>query len=125
MTLSKNDSRDKLFISFRYLQHPYPSEDQKKQLAQDTGLTILQVNNWYVNTHIYIQHFNILFFLCFFLLSFLLVPLYVYLFECLPCLMNYHGYGYDCNTFFPTFVETSLYPSFGKCFLFRTTRGEK
>ena len=28
------------------LQHPYPSEDQKKQLAQDTGLTILQVNNW-------------------------------------------------------------------------------
>jgi hypothetical protein len=30
------------------LQHPYPSEDQKKQLAQDTGLTILQVNNWYV-----------------------------------------------------------------------------
>ncbi|KAF9802182.1 hypothetical protein SFRURICE_004172 [Spodoptera frugiperda] len=25
--------------------HPYPSEDQKKQLAQDTGLTILQVNN--------------------------------------------------------------------------------
>ncbi|MPC70404.1 putative homeobox protein Meis3-like 1 [Portunus trituberculatus] len=26
-------------------QHPYPSEDQKKQLAQDTGLTILQVNN--------------------------------------------------------------------------------
>lgn len=29
-----------------FLQHPYPSEDQKKQLAQDTGLTILQVNNW-------------------------------------------------------------------------------
>lgn len=28
------------------LQHPYPSEEQKKQLAQDTGLTILQVNNW-------------------------------------------------------------------------------
>jgi homeobox protein Meis3 len=27
-------------------QHPYPSEEQKKQLAQDTGLTILQVNNW-------------------------------------------------------------------------------
>lgn len=31
-----------------FFQHPYPSEDQKKQLAQDTGLTILQVNNWYV-----------------------------------------------------------------------------
>ena len=29
-------------------QHPYPSEEQKKQLAQDTGLTILQVNNWLV-----------------------------------------------------------------------------
>lgn len=27
-------------------QHPYPSEEQKKQLSQDTGLTILQVNNW-------------------------------------------------------------------------------
>lgn len=33
---------------FFILQHPYPSEDQKKQLAQDTGLTILQVNNWWV-----------------------------------------------------------------------------
>ena len=32
-------------ISFLF-QHPYPSEEQKKQLAQDTGLTILQVNNW-------------------------------------------------------------------------------
>ncbi|XP_054396777.2 homeobox protein Meis3 isoform X2 [Pongo abelii] len=30
-------------------QHPYPSEEQKKQLAQDTGLTILQVNNWFIN----------------------------------------------------------------------------
>lgn len=29
-------------------QHPYPSEEQKKQLSQDTGLTILQVNNWSV-----------------------------------------------------------------------------
>ncbi|KAK8390699.1 hypothetical protein O3P69_010424 [Scylla paramamosain] len=27
---------------FQHLTHPYPSEDQKKQLAQDTGLTILQ-----------------------------------------------------------------------------------
>lgn len=33
-------------ISFVLFQHPYPSEEQKKQLAQDTGLTILQVNNW-------------------------------------------------------------------------------
>lgn len=35
------------FYIFNF-QHPYPSEDQKKQLAQDTGLTILQVNNWWV-----------------------------------------------------------------------------
>lgn len=31
-------------------QHPYPSEEQKKQLSQDTGLTILQVNNWSVHS---------------------------------------------------------------------------
>ncbi|KAG8195211.1 hypothetical protein JTE90_027954 [Oedothorax gibbosus] len=34
---------------FQHLTHPYPSEDQKKQLAQDTNLTILQVNNWFIN----------------------------------------------------------------------------
>ncbi|XP_047434378.1 homeobox protein Meis1a [Mugil cephalus] len=34
---------------FQHLTHPYPSEDQKKHLAQDTGLTILQVNNWFIN----------------------------------------------------------------------------
>ncbi|RZF36382.1 hypothetical protein LSTR_LSTR002978 [Laodelphax striatellus] len=34
---------------FQHLTHPDPSEDQKKQLAQDTGLTILQVNNWFIN----------------------------------------------------------------------------
>ncbi|KAJ3591347.1 hypothetical protein NHX12_009292 [Muraenolepis orangiensis] len=33
---------------FQHLSHPYPSEEQKKQLSQDTGLTILQVNNWSV-----------------------------------------------------------------------------
>ncbi|TRY83035.1 hypothetical protein DNTS_004453 [Danionella cerebrum] len=31
---------------FQHLTHPYPSEEQKRQLSQDTGLTILQVNNW-------------------------------------------------------------------------------
>ncbi|KAK0408132.1 hypothetical protein QR680_003790 [Steinernema hermaphroditum] len=34
---------------FQNLTHPYPSEEQKKQLAADTGLTILQVNNWFIN----------------------------------------------------------------------------
>ncbi|KTF78532.1 hypothetical protein cypCar_00011248 [Cyprinus carpio] len=34
---------------FQHLSHPYPSEDQKRQLSQDTGLTILQVNNWFIN----------------------------------------------------------------------------
>ncbi|KAM6959105.1 homeobox protein Meis3 [Aplochiton taeniatus] len=34
---------------FQHLSHPYPSEEQKKQLALDTGLTILQVNNWFIN----------------------------------------------------------------------------
>ncbi|XP_076313916.1 homeobox protein Meis1-like isoform X1 [Tachypleus tridentatus] len=34
---------------FQHLSHPYPSEDQKKQLSRDTGLTILQVNNWFIN----------------------------------------------------------------------------
>ncbi|KAI6171034.1 Homeobox protein homothorax [Aphelenchoides bicaudatus] len=34
---------------FQNLQHPYPSEEQKKQLAQETNLTILQVNNWFIN----------------------------------------------------------------------------
>uniref|UniRef100_A0A915M7L7 Homeobox KN domain-containing protein n=1 Tax=Meloidogyne javanica TaxID=6303 RepID=A0A915M7L7_MELJA len=28
--------------------HPYPAEEQKRQLAAETGLTILQVNNWLV-----------------------------------------------------------------------------
>ncbi|CCD72262.1 Homeobox protein unc-62 [Caenorhabditis elegans] len=34
---------------FHNLTHPYPSEEQKKQLAKETGLTILQVNNWFIN----------------------------------------------------------------------------
>ncbi|RXN22833.1 Homeobox [Labeo rohita] len=45
---------------FQHLTHPYPSEEQKKQLAQDTGLTILQVNNcakalirfWHTGLHL-------------------------------------------------------------------------
>ncbi|CAJ0582197.1 unnamed protein product, partial [Mesorhabditis spiculigera] len=34
---------------FQHLTHPYPSEEQKKQLANETQLTILQVNNWFIN----------------------------------------------------------------------------
>jgi len=34
---------------FQNLTHPYPSEEQKKHLSQQTGLTILQVNNWFIN----------------------------------------------------------------------------
>ncbi|CBY09889.1 unnamed protein product [Oikopleura dioica] len=32
-----------------HLVHPYPSEDEKRNLAQQTGLTLLQVNNWFIN----------------------------------------------------------------------------
>ncbi|XP_016139981.1 homeobox protein Meis1-like [Sinocyclocheilus grahami] len=36
---------------FQHLTHPYPSEEQKKQLSQDTGLTVLQVNNCLVSVN--------------------------------------------------------------------------
>ncbi|CAB0015501.1 unnamed protein product [Nesidiocoris tenuis] len=29
--------------------HPYPTEDEKRQLAAQTDLTLLQVNNWFIN----------------------------------------------------------------------------
>lgn len=32
-----------LYFSF---QHPYPTEDEKRQIAAQTNLTLLQVNNW-------------------------------------------------------------------------------
>lgn len=31
------------------LQHPYPSEDEKRHIAAQTNLTLLQVNNWFIN----------------------------------------------------------------------------
>jgi hypothetical protein len=31
------------------LQHPYPTEDEKRQIAAQTNLTLLQVNNWFIN----------------------------------------------------------------------------
>lgn len=30
-------------------QHPYPSEDEKRHIAAQTHLTLLQVNNWFIN----------------------------------------------------------------------------
>ena len=32
-----------------FLQHPYPTEDEKRQIAGQTNLTLLQVNNWFIN----------------------------------------------------------------------------
>uniref|UniRef100_A0A8C2F2A1 Meis homeobox 2a n=1 Tax=Cyprinus carpio TaxID=7962 RepID=A0A8C2F2A1_CYPCA len=52
---AQNQARQKKHVVFSGVAgsglhcHPYPSEEQKKQLAQDTGLTILQVNNWFIN----------------------------------------------------------------------------
>lgn len=34
---------------FQHLVHPYPTEDEKRQLATQTKLTLLQVNNWFIN----------------------------------------------------------------------------
>lgn len=31
------------------LQHPYPTEDEKRQIAAQTNLSLLQVNNWLVS----------------------------------------------------------------------------
>jgi len=30
------------------MQHPYPTEDEKRQIAAQTNLTLIQVNNWSV-----------------------------------------------------------------------------
>ncbi|XP_053352502.1 homeobox protein PKNOX1.1 isoform X1 [Clarias gariepinus] len=34
---------------FQHIAHPYPTEDEKKQIAHQTNLTLLQVNNWFIN----------------------------------------------------------------------------
>uniref|UniRef100_S4RLM6 Pbx/knotted 1 homeobox 2 n=1 Tax=Petromyzon marinus TaxID=7757 RepID=S4RLM6_PETMA len=31
---------------FQHIVHPYPTEDEKRQIAAQTNLTLLQVNNW-------------------------------------------------------------------------------
>ncbi|KAG2382403.1 hypothetical protein C9374_005605 [Naegleria lovaniensis] len=35
------------FIS--HLSYPYPTDDEKRQLSEETGLTLTQVNNWFVS----------------------------------------------------------------------------
>ncbi|XP_058465606.1 homeobox protein homothorax-like isoform X2 [Malaya genurostris] len=34
---------------FQHLFHPYPTEDEKRAIAAQTNLTLLQVNNWFIN----------------------------------------------------------------------------
>ncbi|KAG7315847.1 hypothetical protein KOW79_020713 [Hemibagrus wyckioides] len=34
---------------FQHIGHPYPTEEEKKQIALQTNLTLLQVNNWFIN----------------------------------------------------------------------------
>ncbi|KAL4609099.1 homeobox protein PKNOX1 [Arapaima gigas] len=34
---------------FQHIGHPYPTEEEKKQIASQTKLTLLQVNNWFIN----------------------------------------------------------------------------
>ncbi|CAH8443628.1 unnamed protein product [Dicrocoelium dendriticum] len=34
---------------FQHLVHPYPTEDEKRLIANQTNLTLLQVNNWFIN----------------------------------------------------------------------------
>lgn len=34
---------------FQHIAHPYPTEDEKRQIAAQTNLTLLQVNNWFIN----------------------------------------------------------------------------
>ncbi|PCH40350.1 hypothetical protein WOLCODRAFT_48393, partial [Wolfiporia cocos MD-104 SS10] len=33
----------------RHSDHPYPSEEEKKQLCNATGLSMSQVSNWMIN----------------------------------------------------------------------------
>lgn len=35
-----------------HFHHPYPSEEEKQALSQQTGITMDQVNNWFINTRV-------------------------------------------------------------------------
>jgi hypothetical protein len=37
----------------RHSDHPYPSEEEKKQLCNATGLSMSQVSNWMINVRIF------------------------------------------------------------------------
>lgn len=39
----------------RHSDHPYPSEEEKKQLCNATGLSMSQVSNWMINVRVYID----------------------------------------------------------------------
>lgn len=49
LNVNLTDNKSILFNCSSSFQHPYPSEEQKKILARETNLNILQVNNWYVH----------------------------------------------------------------------------
>ncbi|CAF5146192.1 unnamed protein product, partial [Rotaria sp. Silwood1] len=34
---------------FQHIAHPYPSEDEKRAISNKTNLSLLQVNNWFIN----------------------------------------------------------------------------
>eukprot|EP01028_Stygiella_incarcerata_P000338 TRINITY_DN1037_c0_g1_i2.p1 TRINITY_DN1037_c0_g1~~TRINITY_DN1037_c0_g1_i2.p1 ORF type:complete len:451 (+),score=132.67 TRINITY_DN1037_c0_g1_i2:165-1355(+) len=37
---------------FQHFLHPYPSEEEKKELSSQTGLTMTQLNNWFINARV-------------------------------------------------------------------------
>jgi len=36
-------------VSFFSKVHPYPTEDEKRTISRKTNLSLLQVNNWFIN----------------------------------------------------------------------------
>ncbi len=38
-----------ILINNFLIKHPYPTEEEKKQIALQTNLTLIQVNNWFIN----------------------------------------------------------------------------